>query len=82
MAYAPALGASVGDRIDQLIQKGFLSQVGTSAIAPTGVPILTIDELESRFASPWYKKWWVLALAGTAVVGGGILVFRPRRKSS
>jgi hypothetical protein len=72
-------GQSIGDRIDKLITQGLIRQVGTVATAPEGMRVVKIDDLESEFA-PWFKKWWVWAIAGTVVVGGvGFFYFRRRR---
>jgi hypothetical protein len=70
--------ATIGERIQKLIDVGSLSQVGVADTLPVGLPLLTIDQLEKEFGKPWYKQWWVWALAGTAVAGGTYLVLRRR----
>jgi len=80
-AYAAyQLGAgSIGDEINALIAAGRVKQVGVVSKLPPGVPEVSIDQLRKQ-VDPWYKKWWVLAIAGTTVAGGALLYWRRRRK--
>lgn len=72
--------ASINERINALIAAGRLREVGTSATKPSNVPERSIDEVESAYGKPWYKRWWVWALAGTAVVGTGLTIYLVRRR--
>ncbi len=79
MQVMPVYGAmgGISDEIDKLISGGLVRQVGVSAMAPAGVPIVTISDLQKQFGPPLYKKWWFWA--GTAVLlGGGFLLFRRK----
>lgn len=74
--YGPMGGIS--DEIDKLIQSGLVRQVGESAAVPAGIPVLTIDQLQQKFGTPIYKKWWFWAGTVT-VLGGAFLLFRRRK---
>jgi LPXTG-motif cell wall-anchored protein len=75
-----AFGQSVGEEIDKLTAKGLAREVGTSVTAPTGMRVVTLDELKSLFDKAWYKAWWFWAIVGTTVVGGGGLWYWKRKK--
>jgi hypothetical protein len=72
--------ASIGDRVDQLVARGVLQEVAQTSTKPAGVPELSIDEVESKYATPWYKRWWVWAIGGLTVTGIGLSVYLIRRR--
>ncbi len=76
--YGAGLGGSISEEITKLISRGKAREVGTSAVLPPGIQELSISEAKKLF-DPLFKRWWVWAIAGTVVVGGGYLVIRRRR---
>jgi len=80
-AYASyQLGAgSIGDEINALVSAGKVRRVGIVSTLPPGIPEVTLDQLRKQ-VDPWYKKWWVWAIAGTTVTGGALFYWRRRRK--
>jgi hypothetical protein len=72
---------SITSRIDKMVAAGAVAQVASTTSLPAGVKELSIEEAEKLYGSPWYKKWWVWAIAGGVVAGGVTLtVFMKRRR--
>lgn len=70
--------ASVADVVAQLISKGKAREVGQVSTLPPGIPEVSLDDLKSRF-DPWYKKWWIWAIAGTVAAGGTYFLIRRKK---
>ena len=78
MYQGAGFGRTVSERIDRLVQRGQVLEVGQTATKPN-IPELSIQEAEARFY-PWYKRWWVWASLGGLVVAGGTTLFLAKRK--
>lgn len=69
---------SVADLVASLVTRGKAREVGQVATLPPGVPEVTLSQLKSAF-DPWYKKWWIWAIAGTVAVGGTYYIVRKKK---
>ena len=47
---------------------------GNVSFEGTSLAPLTIQVRQSPVYKPWYKKWWVWAIVGVVVAGGGTAV--------
>ncbi len=75
-----SLGAgAVTEAVKNWVDKGIVKEWATTTTLPPGMPEKTIEEVEKEL-SPWYKKWWVWALAGTGAVGIGYLGYRAVKR--
>lgn len=80
-AYGLGAVSSISDRINALVAANKVTEIAQVDKLPPGVLEVSIDQVEKTYA-PWYKRWWIWALAGSVVLGGTVIVLRrgKRRK--
>lgn len=74
------LGTATEDQLQPFIDEGVLRSLPAVVTKPTSIPILTLEQVDKLFGGKWYKKWWVWAIVGTAVVGTGLTIYFVRRR--